>query len=768
MLLLGVVVWLGGCTRDPKVLAKKYVETGNKYYEKSKYKEASLMYRKALQKDLRYGPAYYHLGLTQLKQGQGGDARRSFMRATDLDPANLDAFVRLADVDLAGYLYDPQTNKVGLDDARDLVKTILKRDPKSFDGLRIAGFVALSDKDVKTAILRFQQANESKPNQPEVAVALVQAMFGDKQDAEAERLTKSFIERLKTYGPLYDSLYGYYARTNRVVDAEQVLRLKVDNNPTNSLFFTQLAFHYYLTHRSNDMNATIGRMTSDLKKIPEAHMAAGDFFMQIRDYGRAFDEYQQGEKTADSKIKLSYGKHEVEALNRQGKGSDATNLLSTLLKSYPKDTELITMHAASLLQVRDAKKAQIAIDELQPLVAATPTDQKDLLVELHFNLGRAYMIKVDTQSLEQARLQFQEALRIKPTYLPAKSLLAELLLNVGEFPKAVQAADEILKVVPKDANARLIRTMSLIRMGERDTARTELTAMLAQNPKSNDARYQIALMDFIEKRYKDAEGNFSTLRAASDPRGYGGLLECKMAQKDFTGATELVEDQLKQNPQQPELLRQLAEIKLQTGNADDAAIQYQQVVQKTPSEGSYMRLGEIQRQAGRLDLALASFQKAKELNPADPTPVLEIAVTYDASGRADQARKGYEEVLKMQPDNGVALNNLAYAKADQGVDLDQALTFAERARQKRPNDPDVTDTIGLIYLRKNLNDESIRVLREIVSRMPTNAMYHVHYAMALMQKGDRTAARTELDAAAKYSVTDKEKARVRELRTKIS
>jgi len=44
---------LAGCSFDPKVAAKKYVANGNKYYDRGKYKEASIMYRRALSKEMR-------------------------------------------------------------------------------------------------------------------------------------------------------------------------------------------------------------------------------------------------------------------------------------------------------------------------------------------------------------------------------------------------------------------------------------------------------------------------------------------------------------------------------------------------------------------------------------------------------------------------------------------------------------------------------------------------------------------------------------------
>ena len=59
-IVLIVLVAGSSCSRDPNVAKKKYLESGNKYFEKGKYKEASIMYRSALEKDVRYGEAYYH------------------------------------------------------------------------------------------------------------------------------------------------------------------------------------------------------------------------------------------------------------------------------------------------------------------------------------------------------------------------------------------------------------------------------------------------------------------------------------------------------------------------------------------------------------------------------------------------------------------------------------------------------------------------------------------------------------------------------------
>ena len=86
------------CSRDPKVQAQRYLENGNKFFAKDKFKEAAIMYRKALQKDMRYGEAYYRIGLTDLKLQAYAEAAKALLRAVELQPNNADATTKLADL----------------------------------------------------------------------------------------------------------------------------------------------------------------------------------------------------------------------------------------------------------------------------------------------------------------------------------------------------------------------------------------------------------------------------------------------------------------------------------------------------------------------------------------------------------------------------------------------------------------------------------------------------------------------------------------------
>jgi tetratricopeptide (TPR) repeat protein len=762
LIVIPLLFLLAACNTDPKAASKKYVDNGNKYFNRGKYKEASIMYRRALAKDARYGEAWYRLGLVNTQLGVPLEAVRAFSRAHELDPGNADAAVKLADLELLFYVSNPQGNRPLLGELKDLDQQLLKKDPKSFDGLRIAGYIALVEKDVKGAIQKFEEANQVKPDQPELVLSLVQGLFADGQNDLAEKYAKQMIEKRKDYGAIYDALYYYYVRNNHPDLGEELLKKKIANNPTQGPYQLQLALHYYMTNRKPEMTATLARLTSDLKTYPDGHLQAGDFYLRIRDLDNALQQYDLGQKE-DGKNKRTYQKRMVEVLGTEGKHDQATKIVDALLKQDPKDSDVIAMHATLLLQTGDPKQIKTVINELQPLVSKTPKN-----ATLHYNLGRAYMATSDSQNLDQARIHFQEAIKLEPRYIPAKLALAELQMAHGENATAVQTAEEILKADPTNLPAHLLRSNGLMRMGEMQKAREEMATALKMYPKSNDVVFQLGQLEYIEKNYKQAEAAFQALIQAGDARGLPGVMESKVAQGQWDQAIEAAQTQLKQAPDRGDYRLSLAKIYFRAGKYAESSAQYQMLIDKNPKVADlYVRLGESRENANDVNGAIEAFKKAKEIDSANFLPVLELALLYNRAGRDEEARKTYEEVIKLQPDNVEALNNLAYLKADDGVDLDQALAYAQRAQQKRPNDPNVIDTLALIYIRKNLTDDSVRMLRDLVSKTPGNATFHLHLALALYQKGDRPEAKKELQTALRNKPTDREQGKIKELLAKV-
>ena len=107
LLCIALIVFAGvSCSRDPEVVKRKYLESGNRYFDRGKYKEAYIMYRNALKKDARYSEAYYRAGLTELRMGEPLAALRDMRRAADTDPkfTNPDSRVQAVNLVTSAYV----------------------------------------------------------------------------------------------------------------------------------------------------------------------------------------------------------------------------------------------------------------------------------------------------------------------------------------------------------------------------------------------------------------------------------------------------------------------------------------------------------------------------------------------------------------------------------------------------------------------------------------------------------------------------------------
>jgi tetratricopeptide (TPR) repeat protein len=742
-------------------MRNRCVASADKYYQNGKYKEASILYRRALQFDPKSGEAYYRLGLAQLALRDYGDAVRALERATSLDPSNEDAAVRLAELYISAYASNPKSNKQALQEARPLVAQLRKRDPKSFGALRLEADLATLANDSETAIAKLQQADDVKPWQPEVIMPLMQRLAAAGRQEEAEKLGEEFLARDKTVRGVYDLLFAYYKRSSQFDHAEVTLKTEIANLPADAAPRLQLAAFYYARNRKAEMLALLDGLRSARKTFPHIDGQIGDFYLRLGAYDSGIQAYHEGEKQ-DPKLAADYEKRIADVLLAQGRDQEALAIVSKLHKDFPRDLEAAATNAI-LLAKDDPRQLQAATAELESLAAKEPANAM-----LQFHLGRAYWLKGDPASLERSAQLFETTLKLSPDSVQAKQGLAHIRLEQGQNGIAVQIAEEILESNPRNLPVKLIRGTALANLGEGDKAREELRSILSIKKDANDARYQLALLDLREKQYREAESGFRELAQAGEGRGITGLADLKMAQGKPAAAVQILEQELAKHPEHDEYRLALSEIQVRMGRLQEAREELERVVHhNSGAVDALTRLGAVQNQLGDKQGALEDYQKAHRLQPANLTATLGYAMLLEETGQAEPARSMYEELLRADPGNATALNNLAYLKAEQGVDLDQALGYARLALQRSPHDPNISDTLGLIYIRKKLTTQAVQLLQELVAQVPGNASFHLHLGMALYDAGDKQLAKKELEKALQYKPSAAEQAKIKELAARI-
>lgn len=764
---LVALLLVGGwsCSGDPNVAKQKYLESGNRYFEKGRYKEAVIMYRNALGKDRRFGEAYYRLGLAELRMGPGYilDAVRALRRAVELQKGNTDAQTKLADILLLAYLGDPRKPPTLRQEIDGLADKLLEQNPKSIDGLRLRGYLLLrADNKYKEAIEVFGRAEQIRPFQPGVTVALAQAMLLEGQAAEAEKLALALVQKEKTFTPAYDLLFRQYLRTNRLEEAENILNAKAANNPKNALALLELATFYAGTQRRTQMQAALEKMIARPQDFPVAYRLVGDFYGRLREFDTAARYYQRGIQ-ADPKQAPALRLRIAETLVQQDKRGEAMQVLEEILKNDPRNDNAKAMRASLMIDTANPDQVRTAITELQALASRMPRN-----AVLRFNLARALAAKGD---FIQARTQLQEAVKIDPSLIPPRLALARMSMFQRDVGAVLQATQEILELDPRNTEARLIRAEAYIVTQGFGQAREQIMEALKQDPGSAEAVLHLAMVNLGERKYQEAEEILGKLYRSrpSDLRSVMALSEVYALQNQFDKGIQLLSTELAKHPERVDLRIGVANLQVRTGQFDAAIDHYKKILESNPkSPQLHISIGETYRRKGDIPSAVTYFRKAKDLSPNDPMPLVPLAVALDSIGQKAEARSIYEQILKLRPDNPIALNNLAYMMAESGGDLDQALGMAQRAKQKLPQDLNVADTLGWIYIKKNLSDNAVEIFRDLVAKQPGNSTYRFHLAMALFQKGDKPQARREAQAALQSKPSPEEAAQIKQFLARLS
>src|SRR5208337_3471402 len=112
-----------------------------------------------------------------------------------------------------------------------------------------------------------------------------------------------------------------------------------------------------------------------------------------------------------------------------------------------------------------------------------------------------------------------------------------------------------------------------------------------------------------------------------------------------------------------------------------------------------------------------------------------------------QAQTTYEKALRVQPENALASNNLAYILLEHGGSVNVALTLAQTARKGLPNLPNSADTLGWAYYNNGAFSVAAPLFEEAVKKAPNNQAYHYHLGLNCKKLGNATRAKAELEKA---------------------
>jgi putative PEP-CTERM system TPR-repeat lipoprotein len=534
---------------------------------------------------------------------------------------------------------------------------------------------------------------------------------------------------------------------------------------------------------------------------------AGESSMRSRDFAQAAELFEKASALdpASSSLRTSLG------LSRLEKG-DTARALRELQTAIALDrdsaeaavalirTELRLQHfdaAGQAVQALERVQPENAVvHELKGLVAIARHDpaqaraalQRALAIDPTYFAAAADLaqLALDEKHPELARQQMLDFLAKNKTSVPAHTMLASLA-DAGRKPDeatrwleqaaavdpnavgpAVNLIGQYLRVSQPEKALKLARTLqvrhpdnpdlldllakSQLAHGERAEALETYRKLSFALPRSAQALMQVAALSLVLNQPVQAEDALKGVLAIQPdfPSAQVALAELYVRKGSRDLALMVAEQLQRRHPEAAAGYQLQGDILMSKQQAGQALALYERAFKLNPANELAIKIDDALRQSGRRAEAVQRFERWLAAHPDDVRAQAYKAQTCMAEGEFRQAAARLEAVLKRQPGNAVALNNLALAYQELGDA--RAQETAEAAYRQAGEQPDVMDTLAWILVEKGPTKadgaRGLMLLQKAHALAPKARDIRYHLAAAMAKSGDRAGARKELEALA--------------------
>jgi len=763
-LLLAAVIFLAGCTNPEKAKAE-HLAKGEAYLKESKFQEASLEFRNAIQIDDQLAAAHWGLARAFENLERFPEMLDELRKTVNLDKNNLEARIKLGNYYLAG----SRRRADIIAESEKLAKEILDKDPNNIEGHILMGSVLFAQDQRDKAFAALNHAIELDPNRVESYLSLARFYIVTNEREKAEELYKRAIS-VNANSPVAHTEYGkFLTQSNRPAEAEAELlkAVEVGPNDKNARFVLS---SYYLVNRQFDKAEESFKALAALEPDkPESQAVLADFYSSINRTDDAVKIYQDILSKSPDYFQGRYRLGEILLMRGDTQGANAQ--IEEALKKDKLDRQALLLRARMRAQGGQPENLKSAIEDLKEVLRQEPNSRTGLyfMAQVNFTLGL----------IEQARVFAADLEKNYPDYLPAKLMQLQLNLASGDYRATMTLASDLLSRLDKTAPDRENSPQLLAEIREktyltRGTAQLQLKNVAGARKDFESAKSiapndpvvynSLALVSLAENKPQDAITQFETALKvdATNFDALNGLITLYASNQQLDQAHARIDQALSVYPNLASLHYLKAQVYGFQRNAASVEAELNRALELDPNYlPAYSALGSLYINSQQEDRAIAEYRKIIALRPDNATPYTLIGILEDQRKNYDAAAENYRKALEKDPNAVIAANNLAWLYAVTGKgNLDEAVRLAQGVVQRNPNVAGFIDTLGWVYYKKNLHAAAVEQLRKAVAlneaqaraaNVPPSASYHYHLGMALKEKGDKEESRRELETAIRLS-----------------
>ncbi len=340
----------------------------------------------------------------------------------------------------------------------------------------------------------------------------------------------------------------------------------------------------------------------------------------------------------------------------QNRIPEAQLVLQDGITRNPDGIPLYLDSVAILASQNKEAEAEVLLDQLRKKVP----DSTDATIAI----GDFYFHREET---DKALAEYRRGLALSSRNIEIQRRMQDLYLSTHQEQSARELDSDLMKDAPKDVIIRVNHGRLLMMEGNPGEAIGYLQRVVADAADSAEAHYYLGMAFW---------------------------------QNGDTGqAQRALLDALKVSPEWPAALQSLARLSLEQGNAADAKIYAEELIQKFPADSAdRLILGEALARQGQLRASEDQLLLAKRLAPNDPTVHLNLGQLYVAEKNWVEAQRELEAALQLDPHNTVVLGQLVdllVARSQAAA----AVALVEQFVSVNPNDPNSHVVSGALYVQ---------------------------------------------------------------------
>jgi tetratricopeptide (TPR) repeat protein len=319
--------------------------------------------------------------------------------------------------------------------------------------------------------------------------------------------------------------------------------------------------------------------------------------------------------------------------------------------------------------------------------------------------------------VDEAVAAFKKAIELEPSSAEPRAELAGLYARQDKAREAIEAAEDALRVSPKNQEANRILGTVLVALAEqRQPAK----------PGDDVSAYPKRAMAALEIARGDGSGDLTIDLS---------LARLYLDADRYADAVPLMRRIVTEQPQYTDGWLLLAEAQEGSGASDAAVDTLTQLLDAQPQfYRARLQLAETLDRQRRFKEAARAWAAAQALNPRNPELPARRAAALLNAGSPSEAATILRDALKQQPNDLRMTFLLAQAQRDAG-DLDAAEATARALHVAHPEDVRTSYLLGQMLEARGRYQEIVDFLKPEIGRLRTGGTKPVQIAMLLGSEG---------------------------------